>query len=159
MKKLLIILTILIAIIAVVFYSMTAGGQVQKTELFTYVKLPDLEKKVESKENFVVYMYGQNCVYCKKFAPVLEGYLKENKYHIYKMEVEAYANRLVSEKELNRFQTLIEENFQGTPTIYVYENGKISDYIVGNQPKQELAKFVEKNNGTFIETTEKEMKN
>ncbi len=138
MKKLAIIVGAIVAILGSVFYLVSASGTAE-SNIYTYIDEATLEQKINNSETFVVYIYGKNCSYCKAFAPTIEGYLEQNKFQI---------NKIASDDSPN-IKTLIGDTYQGTPSIYVFKEGVISDYMIGQKTEKELSAFVTKNSSVF----------
>lgn len=138
MKKLAIIVGALVAILGSVFFLVNGSGTVEST-VYTYIDETTLQQKINNKESFVVYLYGKNCSYCKAFAPTIEGYLEQNKFKINK----------VSSDDSPNLKTIIGDTYQGTPAIYVYKDGVIADYMLGQKTEKELSAFVTKNSSVF----------
>ncbi|MGL5042768.1 MAG: thioredoxin family protein [Culicoidibacterales bacterium] len=138
MKKMALIVAGMLVLLGAVFF-LTNTSAAPTSDIYTYIQEDELVTKIANKESFVVYVYGKTCVYCQKFAPTIEGYLRSNKYQI---------NKIASDDSPNLRQT-IGETYQGTPSIYVYENGQIADYSVGQKSEADLAAFVTKNSKTF----------
>ena len=42
------------------------------------ITLEDLYKKIDNKEDFVLYMYFDKCPWCKELGPVVSDYVKDN---------------------------------------------------------------------------------
>lgn len=85
-----------------------------------------IQEKIDSKANFVFYMYGATCSGCHKFTPILLEYVKENGINIYAVEVNVVYE---ANKELK--QTL-----GCTPSVAIFKGGEIYDRIDSCQKGQ-----------------------
>lgn len=138
MKKLIMISVGLI----VLFGSMLVLANIssnKSSNIYNFVTETELEQKINNKETFVIYIYGKNCSYCTKFAPTLDGFLNDNNYKI---------NKIMSDDSPN-LKKIIGDTYQGTPSIYVFKEGLITDYIIGQKTLKELENFVRNNKSVF----------
>ncbi len=92
-------------------------------ENYQNIILPEeLEKKIEAKEDVVVYFFSSTCAACKQATP----------------DVMAAANALdVDIQQYNVYefeQGWTDYNIESTPTISVFENGKEVQRAVGASP-------------------------
>lgn len=96
-------------------------------------------EKIENKEDFILYLYGDTCKYCEKFSPIFDITLKNNNLTAYK---------ICSDRNDDYFNTLSEklaEKFQATPAVYFYKDGEIVDYFIGLQNEDIIQKYISKN--------------
>lgn len=85
--------------------------------------LLDLEK---NKESFIIVVYNRNCLGSADFTQVVEKYLEENQIKIYKIQG----------KNVN--QTKIEKKIKFYPTMVMYRDGKIIDFLDAQSDKDTL---------------------
>jgi|GEM_PF-5583674 len=153
MKKLGILIAVLVVLFGGMFWALTSGEK--PVEIYNIINVDDFKQKVENKESFTVYFYGENCNHCIAYAPVLHKVLGEQGLIINRVAAEGTPYNQVKE-----FIESMDETFQGTPSIFTFENGIIVDYLAGyNQDKEEgaeitngektLVNFIEKNRANF----------
>ncbi|MTH53453.1 thioredoxin fold domain-containing protein [Bacillus mangrovi] len=89
--------------------------------------LPDeLEKKVKSGEDFIVYFYASDCSYCKRTTPVLMPLAEE-------MGIE------IDQFNLKEFPDYWETyGITGTPTLVHFKDGKEVAASEGEKTKEQL---------------------
>lgn len=145
MKKLLIMIGVIIVLLGAVFFAMNSGKP-DENEIFRFINGQQFQERIENKDDFVVYVYGERCVYCREFAPTIEGYLREKGYTIDKLEAQT---------DQENYKIVVEElgdKMQGTPAVYVFKDGKVEDYMVGNQTPEVFEGFAGKNDVYFSTT-------
>ena len=102
------------------------------------ISLNEFNKKIENKENFVLYVGNEGCHNCVSYEPKLKEVLKEYNLTIYKLD-----NSKLSEDEFNK----LNEKFSvsGTPTIMFITKGDEEttlNRIVGDTSKEKtIEKF------------------
>ena len=102
------------------------------------ISLNEFNKKIENKENFVLYVGNEGCHNCVSYEPKLKEVLKEYNLTIYKLD-----NSKLSEDEFNK----LNEKFSvsGTPTIMFITKGNEEttlNRIVGDTSKEKtIEKF------------------
>ena len=120
MKKTLIIIAIFIVGIAI-----SLGIYFHQAQTFQMDQIPaltpeQLAQKIQQGDNFYVYFYSPICEQCIKTEPALRQAIKDlGLKSLVKVDVQKYADLR---------QTY---QIQGTPTIYVYRQGKLSKGITG----------------------------
>lgn len=102
----------------------------------------ELLDKVKNKEDFILYVYGENCEYCKTFLPKFTNVLNREGFKSLKIPSDK------NSAYLDTITNLLGEKFQGTPAVYLYKSGKVIDYFIGdydeNTIKDYLYKFITK---------------
>ena len=78
-----------------------------------------IQEMMDSKTNFVFYMYGATCSGCHKFTPILTNYVKEKGINMYAVEVNDVA--LVNKE--------IKQTLGCTPAVAIFKEGTIYQYI------------------------------
>ncbi|MEC2075578.1 thioredoxin family protein [Metabacillus fastidiosus] len=96
----------------------------------------EVEKKIENKEDFIVYFYSPDCQYCQATTPVLMPVAKEAGVHIDQF------NLMEFKEESTGY------NITSTPTLIHFKDGEEAERIVGYQ-----------NEGTFKNLLAKWKKN
>ncbi|MGC8227420.1 thioredoxin family protein [Pseudobacillus badius] len=95
--------------------------------------LPDeLDKKLKNGEDLFVYFYSPTCSHCKATTPLLMPLAKEKDVDIKQF------NLLEFEKEGAPYQ------IEWTPTLIYFKNGVEQERLVGGQPEEALAQFLDK---------------
>lgn len=140
MKKL-IALVVAVVVLFVGIYVATTSVTNQPTMLIT-LSASELKEKMDEGENFSLYVYSDDCIYCKQFSPVLEAYLRENETKIYRVAT-------TSPTQHSEVSALLGDKFQATPTLFSFKDGAIADYSIGAKSKTELNEYVQKNLAIF----------
>lgn len=135
-------LAIIILLVGGVFFAVNSG-KADQNEVYNFIDGVALTEKVDNKESFVVYAYGEYCNYCKQFAPMIEGYLAENAYQINKMVTDT------SEDNYKALVDIVADKMQGTPAVYVFKDGELIDFMVGLPTKADFDAFTTKNQKYF----------
>lgn len=106
--------------------------------LTTYerINVSKLEKMIENKEDFILYINSRDCVYCQAFKPKLNTVIQEYGVKVYGIDI--YGMRA---SDINKLKSIV--SYQGTPTTVFFVEGEEkseSGYnrIEGNLPKDEI---------------------
>lgn len=91
----------------------------------------DLEKKISSGDEEMVYFFKSDCPYCKRITPILMPLAKDMGVHI-----DQY-NLLEFEQGWDQY------NIKGTPTLVYYKDGKEQARVVGEQKEDIFKQFFE----------------
>lgn len=97
-------------------YTSAGEGRLEYMETFDLV-----QSKIDSKANFVFYMYGATCSGCTAFSPILKEYAKEKGIIVYTVEVNAVTR---ANKELK-------EAMGWTPAVGIFKDGELYQNIHG----------------------------
>ncbi|WP_099157319.1 thioredoxin domain-containing protein [Virgibacillus ndiopensis] len=98
--------------------------------LYQNIILPDeLEKKLDNKEDVVVYFFSPTCVHCQNTTPYLVPIADELGVDMKKF------NLLEFENGWNTY------GIEATPTLVYYEDGKEVDRITGSQSEEMFRAF------------------
>ncbi len=141
MKKWKIILPILlIGVVLSLFFILKPKKQVFELEekyygenKITEIEGPELEKLINEKESFAIFVYQPMCITSSDFESVLNEFLKENKISIYKIAFSKLKELKVGDK-INYY-----------PSFILFENGKRIDFLEAN--KNEDLRFYESKEG------------
>lgn len=107
-----------------------------------YLSYEELTKKIENKDNFVIYFGFPTCPWCRNIINVLLDTAKENNSNIYYINTRELKN---SKEEYNAVYELLydylEENSDGVKTLYVpdvyfFKDGKIVGHHLGSVDSQ-----------------------
>ena len=82
---------------------------------------PELEKLINEKESFAIFVYQPMCITSSDFESVLNEFLKENKISIYKIAFSKLKELKVGDK-INYY-----------PSFILFENGKRIDFLEANK--------------------------
>jgi len=104
------------------------------TTYFKEITTTEVEKMINDKKTFLLYIKQDNCNHCKAFTPVMEKVLK-------KYKVQGYYVNLsnLTEEDGTKFDSLI-PNITGTPTTVFFEDGTeaIMERIIGGKTEDSL---------------------
>ncbi len=144
--KVAIIVVVLISIlIGGIFIVRSVGGS--QFENITYAEFKVMQE--ESKTKKVIYLFKQDCTYCKAYKPNLTDAAKEADVKVYVLDVTKLNESQAKELE-TLFQNYLSNGTLGTPTIGVLDNGEIIDAFSGVKTKQETITFFQNNNVTEL---------
>lgn len=92
----------------------------------------NLDKKLEKKEDMLVYFYSSTCEHCKRVSPVLVPLAEKmnvdmKKVNLWEFYQEAYWDKYF---------------IKGTPTLVQYKDGVEEDRLVGEHTKKEYENFI-----------------
>ncbi|MDR1782128.1 MAG: thioredoxin family protein [Bacilli bacterium] len=129
MKKILTLLTCVA--IAFVFVGCSSKGEVKE------IKPSSISERMDNKETFVVEFASTTCSHCIAFAPIYEGYAKENTdIPFYRI----YIDKVTDDYESDILNDLANKyTIGGTPTTLFFKDGVYKGQIVGTVTKEELA--------------------
>lgn len=123
-KILLILLSIIISIILITFL---VSSYIKKTfflenkyygsKSVNEIKINDLNKLIDNKESFAVFVYQPMCTTSSDFEEVLNDFLEENQISIYKIAYSDIKN------------TDIGKTVKYYPSFIIYRNGKLIDFL------------------------------
>ena len=97
------------------------------------INYDDVLKKINQKEDFVLYIGRSDCKDCQEFEPYLKKYLKKNKgVYLYYFNIKEYRDQANSQeatkKEKSRYNQMRKKlDFSWTPTLKLVINGKFVD--------------------------------
>lgn len=80
-----------------------------------------IRERIDSKSNFVFYMYGATCSGCHKFTPILTEYVEEVGINMYAIEV----------NDLLEANKSLAQTLEGTPAVAIMKDGELYTYISG----------------------------
>lgn len=104
--------------------------------------IDDIEKMVDNKESFVLYIGSKDCHNCTNFTPKLEDIINEYEINVY--YIDTYN---ISDEDYNRLFKIV--NYSGTPTVAFISSGEdpgTQTHIVGDVDSDKI-KSAFKNNG------------
>ncbi|QZE13098.1 thioredoxin [Halosquirtibacter laminarini] len=92
------------------------------------------DKLLQSKLPIVVDFYATWCGPCKRQAPILKEYAKENKGKVLVVKVDVDKNKAVAKKY----------GIRSIPTLYIFKGGKAKWHATGVHTKDQIQKEVNK---------------
>ena len=95
---------------------------IQESKL-TEVELDGLNKLIEEKESFGIFVYLPGCTSCAAFSIVLDDFLKDNQVVFYKTQIK-YAK-----------ETEIGSKIKYAPSFVVFKEGKVVSYLDAESDK------------------------
>lgn len=152
------ILLVIIVLILSGCLQTTSTNHIQKNDNTTGIhelSYDQLQSKLSSEDNFILYIGRPDCGDCQEFYPILESYINEHVgTSVYYLNVKAFrdASRKegASDKEVTFFKNIKEElDFQWTPTLKHVKAGKLLDsytylseeyYEIKDESKKEKVK-------------------
>ncbi|MFJ8263502.1 thioredoxin family protein [Rummeliibacillus sp. NPDC094406] len=109
-----------------------ATVDILKDKNYQNIILPDqLEKKIASGKETMVYFFKSDCIHCHKITPILMPLAKDMGVHIDQF------NLLEFEQGWDQY------SIEGTPTLVYYKDGKEQLRVVGEQTEDTFKKFFE----------------
>lgn len=127
------------------------GGEVisaedYKIDFLFELKIPDIMRKIEDKETFLLLSSRDSCHTCKTYIPLLKR--KFDKY-----EIKAFfLNRSLYDRDNSYYVDFmnidkrLEKNLQYTPYLMYFKEGKLVDELVGSKKENEVEEFLKRNN-------------
>ncbi|WP_257130490.1 thioredoxin family protein [Bacillus pseudomycoides] len=131
-KKVFFASLVIILSVCIVFF--VSNSESLDPPAYTNTTMKELRKRIDSKENFKVYVYRTSCSACQSMKPIMSKVIKEEKIDILALNIE-------TESSID-FSFLEGQNVDKTPTLLQYKNGKEVARLEGLQSKQELKKFM-----------------
>lgn len=110
---------------------------------FVDINYDDLNKKINNKDNFLLYIYSSSCLSCADFKTLINNYISNNDVLVYGYNI------------LNKdIEDLV--NYKYTPTLVLFENGNDKChfdqennekmFVSSNNLKEELNKYLKLSN-------------
>ncbi|MDA2479763.1 thioredoxin family protein [Bacillus thuringiensis] len=131
-KKVFLASLVIILSVCIVFF--VSNSKSLDTPDYTNITMKELQKKIDSKDNFKVYVYKTSCSACQTMKPIMNEVIREEKIDILAFNIE-------SESSID-FSFLEGQNIDKTPTLLQYKSGEEVARLEGLQSKQELKKFM-----------------
>lgn len=160
MKKLVIYLSIIVALFAAIYVVNVQSNQAKNAKYagnvygiapeklnpetvkllddpnYQNIILPEgLDKKLSAKEDFFLYYFASTCPHCKVTTPVLNPIAKDVAVDIKQFNLEEFKDGW------SRY------NIQYTPTLVYYKGGKEVERLEGEQPADKFKQFLQKYKG------------
>ncbi|NRR19131.1 thioredoxin family protein [Bacillus pacificus] len=131
-KKILFSSLVILISIGSLFFIFTSKD-LDKPE-YTNIDMKEYKGKINSKDNFYIYVYKTSCTACQSTKPFLNEVIKEDKTKVFAINMESEENMDI--------EFLKKNNIQKTPTLLKYKNGEEMNRVEGIQSKSELKSFL-----------------
>ena len=130
-------------------------GEFSKSQILSYLRENELVAKeyisigadeylkLIKGKNVVVFIGASTCGYCTKFKPEVNNLINKYNVSVYYLELDKF-----SESDLKKIYdsaSFFTEEQWGTPTTFIFTNGKIVDTLSGYTTADEVAKFLKSN--------------
>lgn len=138
-KIILIVGTLIIIILGSIFYYRTINRESKnEDDTVEQISSDQLRRNEENKNDFVLYVYKDSCEFCKEFYPRYKKIIKSDKYKGLKyVKINSSQNDQFLKEHLG-------DNYQGTPAVYFYKEGKLVDHFIGSQDDSVVDKYLKK---------------
>lgn len=124
---------ILIIVIALISSAMIIIRINEKKENLVLINKSELQKHIESKDDFLLYIGSDDCKYCVKYKPDLIKFLEKEKKSVY------YLNLTLNNKQRNEMRTyLYSMNIKYIPVVVEVKDGKIVEILDGTSQEKEI---------------------
>ncbi len=133
--------------------SPTSDQEIYDVSMFINLTPSEILKKVKNKEKFILFIGKSDCPYCQKMLPSIQKaqsdynfktiYLNAKSIDVDSNDYKELASFL-DQKETINGETKTFGEFQLTPMIVAFENGKMKDGIIGYDTYDYLSEFLEK---------------
>lgn len=107
-----------IVVISVFLLMVTGCGS--KLTSYQEISFTELEKMLEKKEDFVLFIGSSECSHCQSYKPKLEAIIKVNQVKVYYIDI----SKLSIEENEKLMETI---PFTGTPYTVFFENGSLKE--------------------------------
>ena len=110
-------------------------------DYITEISIDDLNKKIENKESFILYIGSAKCSHCKDYRPKLNEVVKEYNLTVYYVDISKLDNN-----QLKNLSKII--SYNGTPATAFIEDGEdlgIQTHIDGDVSKKQIISAFENN--------------
>lgn len=118
-----------------------------QNKTYTEINYDKLYKKMNSYDNYILFIGKDNCEACKSFKKVIEKLIKEHKIKIFYLNVSSLNEK---EKLLVTSKYYTDSGQIYTPVLLIIENGTVKQRQIGNKSYNETYKFL-LNNGIMEE--------
>lgn len=124
------IVVFIIAISFVLFQSNMKGENGYKD-----IDLTTFQEKLNSSEEFSIYIYSPSCPACEKLAPILNSIIEEKDLEVFALDISKENNI-----DIDFFKN---HKIVLTPTLINYHNGYEKNRNIGETSKKGLSEFFE----------------
>lgn len=90
--------------------------------LYTEITVNSIEKKIDKKESFALYIYQQACAACSNTKPIVNKYIRNNNEKIYAVDLNNDENKRFFAQKLD---------ISATPTIIFFYKGIEKERVIG----------------------------
>ncbi len=106
------------------------------TSTLTDIDVSTLEKLFKTSEKSIVLLVKNDCSYCQEFEPRVKELLEKLKINAYRINISNY-----SDSDMAKLFDYL--NFEGTPTTFVIENGKVNHTLSGVVDNDTFVAFID----------------
>lgn len=110
-------------------YNLDLITETQEIYSPTTISATNLRTFIDTKQNFCLYVYNDNCSHCSDSSELLKEYLSNNKIQIYKISIREYLLSKNEDDPLGPFEFL----FGVTPNIFFFKEGNLSATLPRNK--------------------------
>lgn len=121
------------SIIAIFFIVITLAGCTSGN-----ANASDVQKQVDNKESFMLYIGSTTCAACQAFNPVYEEFQKDHS------DYKTTAVKLDQLSEQDNATLVKKYHVAATPTLVFFRKGEVTSSVEGARPKAELEKLYAK---------------
>lgn len=121
------------------------------SDFLTEMNMDKMVEKIKNKESFKVVFIGTKCEWCEKQKGALKAYTEETKEEIFYIDLWTDTTLKIREEKATDgtitqyIENLNDMQFEGTPTMLIYEKGELKDKHVGYMPEySDLKTFLSK---------------
>lgn len=106
--------------------------------------IDEVTKKIENADTFVAVFSTSTCQYCLDTFPIIERAAKANNIPVIEVNLASVKN------DVEKLDSLLEKGYitseiSGTPTVYYYKDGKVSDTQTGAMTVTQVNSFFARN--------------
>lgn len=132
-KKILLVLTVLAIVLSLGACKSKEDVYNEQVKIFKKVEIAELNKMIEEKKSFNIYLGRENCPYCQILVPQLDKLIKDEKVEIY------YLDTLNTNKEMDNF--FKEYKLEYVPSLMRFEEGKGEEIKLDHQQAKNVGKY------------------
>lgn len=132
-KKLVILLATFILILTFVGCQSKEDKYLEQVKALKGIEIKELNKMIEEKKSFNLYIGRENCPYCLILAPQLSQLAKEDKIEIY------YLNTIETNPEMDKF--VKEHKIEYVPSLIVFKEGIGQELALDHRKAKQQGKY------------------
>lgn len=133
MNKKWVIVFIVVFIMAISFVLFQTDTK--EEQRYTDIDLTVFQEKLNSSEEFYIYIYSPSCFACKELAPSLNSIIREKELEVLALDVSKENN--INEEFFKKYK------ISHTPTLINYKEGNEKSRKIGKMSENDLSNFFE----------------